>query len=63
MDFLIKCQRDADENTETVTFDVISLYISVPHEFSLKVLDYVLTAYQEDLHLRFKMKFVLKTTH
>ena len=31
--FLIKCPRDVDEDTETVTFDVTSLYTSIPHEF------------------------------
>ena len=35
LDFLIKCQGNVDEDTEIVTFDVISLYTSISHEFGL----------------------------
>ena len=35
LDFLIKCQGNVDEDTEIVTFDVISLYASIFHEFGL----------------------------
>ena len=35
LDFLIKCQGNVDEDTEIVTFDVISLYTSIFHEFGL----------------------------
>ena len=35
LDFLNKCPRDVDENTEIVTFGVISLYTSIPHQFGL----------------------------
>ena len=52
--FIIKCPSEVDEDTEIVTFDVISLYTSIPHEFDLEVLDYFLTAHQDDLHPRFK---------
>ena len=60
LDFLNKCPRDVDEDTEIVTFDVISLYISIPHKFSLGAIDYFLTKYQEDLHPRFILNFILK---
>ena len=63
MDFLIKCPRDVDEGTIIVTFDVISLYISIPHKFDLEALDCFLTKYQEDLHPRFKKKFVLESAN
>ena len=36
VDFLNKCPRDPD--TEIVTFDVTSLYSSIPHEYGLKAL-------------------------
>ena len=60
MDFFKnKCPRDVDEDTEIVTFDVISLYTSIPHEFGLEAIDYFL----EDLHLRFRKKFVLESAN
>ena len=60
MDFLNKCPRDVDENFEIVTFDVISLYASIPHEFGLEAIDYFLIKYQKDLHPRFrKANFIL----
>ena len=39
LDFLIKCPRNVDEDTEIVTFDVISLYTSITHKFGLEALD------------------------
>ena len=51
--FLNKCPRVVDENTEIVTFDVISLYTSIPHEFGLEAIDYlalsVRSTYIQDL--------------
>ena len=61
LDFLIKCPRVVDEDTEIVTFDASSLYRSIPHEFSFEALDYFLTTYQEDLRPRFKKEFVLES--
>ena len=37
--FLTKLPGDVDEDTEIVTFDVVSLYTSIPHEFDLKAVD------------------------
>ena len=36
LDFLIKCPRDVDEDTEIVTFDIIILYASIPNDFGLE---------------------------
>ena len=36
LDFLIKCTRDTDEDTETVIFDVIRLYTSITQKFGLE---------------------------
>ena len=63
MDFLDKCPSDVDEDTEIVTFDVISLYTSIPHEFGLETIDYFLTKYPEDLHPRFRKEFVLESAN
>ena len=63
MDFLNKFPRDVDEDTEIVTFDVISLYTNIPHEFDLEAIDYFLIKYQEDLHPRFRKAFVLESAN
>ena len=63
MDFLHKCPRDVNENTEIVTFDVISLYTSIPHEFGLEAIDYFLNKYQEDLQPRSRKEFVLESAN
>ena len=47
LDFLNKFPRDVDEETEIVRFGVISLLISIPHEFGLGTIDYFFTKYQE----------------
>ena len=53
LDFLNKCPREVDENTEIVTFNVISLYTCIPHEFGLEAIDCFLTSirstYVQDL--------------
>ena len=33
LDFLFKCPRDVDEDTEIARFDVINLYESISHKF------------------------------
>ena len=63
LDFLIKCPRNVDEETEIVTFYVISLYTRVLHEFGLEAIDYFLTKYQEDLHTTLKKEFVLESVN
>ena len=60
-DFLNKCPRDVNENTEIVTFGVISLFARIPHEFGLEAIDYFLNKYQEDLQPRFRKEFVLES--
>ena len=55
LEFLIKNPRNLDEIIEIVTFDVIMLYTSIPHEFGLEAKD------QEDLYPRFEKKIVLES--
>ena len=50
LDFLNKCPKDVDEDTEIVMLDVISSYTIILHEFGLEATDYLLTKYQEHLH-------------
>ena len=63
LDFLKKCRKDVDENTDIVTLDLISLNKSIPHEFGLEAIEYFLTKYQEDLHPRFRKAFVLESAN
>ena len=63
LDFLSKCPRDVHEDTEIVTFEVISLYTSIPHEFGLEAIDCFLTKYQEDLPARFRKEFALESAN
>ena len=60
LDFLIKCPRDVDEDTELAMFGVITLYTSIPHKFGLEAVDYfwlhIRRAYIQDL----KKELVLK---
>ena len=60
LNLLYKCSRDVHEDAEIVTFDLISLYTSIPHKFGLEAIDYFLTKYQEDLHPRFREEFDLE---
>ena len=57
--FRIHSPRDVDKDT----FDVITLYTSIPHKFGLEVLDYFLSTYQEKLHPRLDEKFVLESAN
>ena len=50
--FLIKCPRDKDEDTEIVTFNVVSLYTSI--HYKIEAIYYFLTKYQDDLQPTFK---------
>ena len=63
MIFLIKCPREVNEDTEIVTFNVISLYASISREFRFEAFDYFFTIYQEDLHQKLKKDFVLESAN
>ena len=63
MDFLNKSPKDVNKDTEIVTFDLISLYTSISHEFGLEAIDYFLTKCQEDLHPRFRKAIVLESAN
>ena len=43
-----------------MTFDVISLYTTIPHTFGLEALDYWLKNHPKSLHARFSKEFVLE---
>ena len=53
LDFLIKGPSNVNEDTEIVTFDIVSLYTSILYKFGLGAMGAFLTKFQEDLHPRF----------
>ena len=59
VDFLNKSPREVDPVTEIVTFDVASLYTSIPHEYGLKALGYFLSTFEEEMDPRFNNQFIL----
>ena len=59
VDFLNKCPREVDPDTEIVTFDVTRLYTSIPHEYGLKDLGHFLTTFKEEMNPRFNNQFIL----
>ena len=59
VNFLNRCPREVDPDMETVTFDVTSLYTSIPHEFGLKDLGYFRTTFKEETSLRFNNQLTL----
>ena len=61
-DFFKKCPRKVDPDTKIVTFDVTSLYSSIPNK-TLKASEYFLTTFKEEMNPRFNNKaadFILK---
>ena len=50
---------EVDPDTEIVTFDVISLYASIPHEYGLKALGYFLTTFKEEMNPQLNNQFIL----
>ena len=62
-EFLIKCPKDVDEDNEIFMFDVIGLYTSIPQEFGLEAIDYLMIKYQENLNPIFQKEFVLESAN
>lgn len=60
LDFLNKCSRSCEENTVLVTFDVVSLYTSIPHKYGLEAISYWIETYPLTLHNRFSKEFILE---
>ena len=60
IDFLSKCNRNVNGHTILTSFDIKSLYTSIPHDLGLEAIAYWLDTYPELLHPRFAKTFVLK---
>ena len=62
VDFLNKCKRQSSDSNLLVTFDVKSLYTSIPHEFGLEAIKFWLEKHPQSLHKRFSKDFILESS-
>ena len=61
IEFLERCSRVNHENTILATFDVVSLYTSIPHAYALEALSYWINKHPGSLHEIFNKQFVLES--
>ena len=59
LDFLRKCSRKNNDSTTLVTFDVKSLYTSIPHNCRLEAIRFWIEKHPDSLHLNFSKGFAL----
>ena len=62
LDFLKKCSCENSDSTTLVTFDVKSLYTSIPHNYGLEAINFWIDKYPNSLHSRFSKEFILEST-
>ena len=60
IDFLHKCSRKNTENTVLATFDITSLYTSIPHSYGLEAIKYWLDNFRSSVNQRFSTSFILE---
>ena len=61
LDFLRKCSRKNNDSTTLVTFEVKSLYTSIPHNYGLEAISFWIEKHPDSLHSRFSKGFVLES--
>ena len=62
LNFLKECSRVNNANTILATFDIVSLYTNIPHEFGLEALKYWVENHPNSIHSRFSKEFILEAT-
>ena len=60
LDFLNHIPEEVPENTTMVSFDVVSLYTSIPHELGLRAIEYWINNFATSLERPFSNDFILK---
>ena len=61
LDFLRKCSRKNNDSTTLATFNVKSLYKSIPHNYGLEAIRFWIEKHQDSLNSRFSKGFVLES--
>ena len=56
---LNKCSRITNDNTVLITYDITSLYTSVPHNYGIWAISYWIDIYNETIDRRFSKEFVI----
>ena len=56
-----KYSRKNNDTTTPVTFDVKSLYTSIPHDYGLYAINFWIEKHPDSLHSRFSKGFVLES--
>ena len=62
IEFLKTCKRNITDDTVLITFDVCSLYTNIPHEFTLRAIEYFVYNYRQSINPRFTEQLILKGT-
>ena len=61
--YLNKSKRTVKSGTIIVTFDVSSLYTSIPHDLGIEALTYYLRTFNHTIDSRFNINFILEATN
>ena len=59
LDFLNHLPTSVSPNSELITFDVVSLYTNIPHEFGIAAVSYWLEKHRDTILPRFSKDFIL----
>ena len=60
IDFLKFIPHTVSEHTMLISFDIVSLYTNIPHDFGIEAISYWLDRYPEIIHDRFDKEFIVK---
>ena len=63
IDFLCKCKRTVKKNSKLVSFDVSSLYTSIPHELGIEAITYFMEKFPNTMDPRFTKECILEATN
>jgi hypothetical protein len=60
LDFLNQIPEQITENTILVSFDVVSLYTSIPHDLGLEAITFWVENYAQSLARKFTTRFIIE---
>ena len=62
IDFLKYVAKIVPQNTQLVSFDIVSLYTNISHDLGIEAINSWLTKYPELMHERFSKEFILESS-